>query len=1064
MSRTTSATSGGETAAAAPHQHHHNASTVQSVESQGSGPNRGTGTAFYQSDLERKLELLEVRFSQPLPNHHHHHHHHQPQNSRSPSAATMASDTTASCQRSISSRSPTGGSPTATMAVARAHIDSQQHHSFGFDSPASNNNNNNINNAGNNRQSLPGSTAKPLLQTRSKRASMHRRSSSLGATTPRLDLVRQAADRQMQKVAATTTVALQQHDRFLVASSSCSEVSSESSTRQLHNRSTGRDNHHDHRVLPLPPAAINSAVTTVDSPALTTPPLPPQNPSRKRKSVPVKVEVPSVKETFQNDENDTCNKRNKSLHAGSLQSVQRTLTNLKNGSNTFNTLGTSTRGAPGKLDVDDPSSHQSKAMAKTNFGNSMSKGIAAQRALSIIVNDDTDKATVEIPLQEKDPSVRDQALSMTPRRQTSKKALTSPRRQSSSASHETLESKKPVTRLQHRTLQNNSTLYDFFSVTSAPLNNKRRKASTKDKPPTLSSENPGDLSSEHVYSIEAGALSPRKASHRKMSADAAEVDGPPMDLSVQKRIEELEKTCRDQEEQLKAVANNRTILHTALQSALDQREKEMKALKEKQAAWQSRSQNVLEEYVRAEATRSARLVREQLASDGARLGRLVYSRAGIRSAAVENWEEGHAICSLVQRKNAWKEKRKRLEQRYREAQKVAQQWLSPSKAATPPGEDRSPSKNSQCRDDGRTSMGEWPLVQSKMDAVQAVESARFHLENLRKEERELLAEEQKLNDEKGAHIRALKRVASEDASRFRTCLKMHGRYVLKCLLGKGGFSEVWRAFDLLELREVAVKIHQLDPRWSESKKENYTKHVSREYEIHRNVRHPRIVSLFDVFEIDNNSFATVLEFCEGTDLDTMLKEKRRLPERDAKSILLQILSGMQYLSQPSDDGTRQGIIHYDLKPGNILFDEFGDAKITDFGLSKIVDAPDPSESMELTSQGVGTYWYLPPECFVTDETVRISNKVDVWSIGVIFYQMLFGKRPFGDGQTQDAILSNRTMLNAHQVPFPDKPQVSEECKTFIRNCLSYDQTFRPTIAQICEHSYVTKTTSSKKEV
>lgn len=184
---------------------------------------------------------------------------------------------------------------------------------------------------------------------------------------------------------------------------------------------------------------------------------------------------------------------------------------------------------------------------------------------------------------------------------------------------------------------------------------------------------------------------------------------------------------------------------------------------------------------------------------------------------------------------------------------------------------------------------------------------------------------------------------------------------------------MWRAFDLQSFRHVAVKIHQLESSWSDAKKENYTKHVSREYEIHRDVRHPRIVSLHDVFEIDTDSFATVLEYCDGSDLDTLLKDRGRLPERDARAILLQILSGMRYLCSPSADGRRQGIIHYDLKPGNILFDKDGNAKITDFGLSKIVDTAEDGggDSMELTSQGAGTYWYLPPECFLMDQDVRI---------------------------------------------------------------------------------------------
>lgn len=84
--------------------------------------------------------------------------------------------------------------------------------------------------------------------------------------------------------------------------------------------------------------------------------------------------------------------------------------------------------------------------------------------------------------------------------------------------------------------------------------------------------------------------------------------------------------------------------------------------------------------------------------------------------------------------------------------------------------------------------------------------------------------------------------------------------------------------------------------------------------------------------------------------------------------------------------------------GNILLtggNVSGDIKITDFGLSKIMDSDnyDPEHGMELTSQGAGTYWYLPPECFVVGKTPpKISSKVDVWSIGVIFYQCLYGKK------------------------------------------------------------------------
>ncbi|XP_022729160.1 serine/threonine-protein kinase TOUSLED-like isoform X6 [Durio zibethinus] len=161
----------------------------------------------------------------------------------------------------------------------------------------------------------------------------------------------------------------------------------------------------------------------------------------------------------------------------------------------------------------------------------------------------------------------------------------------------------------------------------------------------------------------------------------------------------------------------------------------------------------------------------------------------------------------------------------------------------------------------------------------------------------------------------------------------------------------------------------------------------------------------------------------GKDLDAVLKATPVLPEKEARIIIVQIFQGLVYLNKRA-----QKIIHYDLKPGNVLFDELGVAKVTDFGLSKIVEDDVGSQGMELTSQGAGTYWYLPPECFELSKTPLISSKVDVWSAGVLLYQMLFGRRPFGHDQTQERILREDTIIKARKVEFPSRPTISNEAK------------------------------------
>ena len=132
-----------------------------------------------------------------------------------------------------------------------------------------------------------------------------------------------------------------------------------------------------------------------------------------------------------------------------------------------------------------------------------------------------------------------------------------------------------------------------------------------------------------------------------------------------------------------------------------------------------------------------------------------------------------------------------------------------------------------------------------------------------------------------------------------------------------------------------------------------------------------------------------------------------------------------------------------------------EVKLTDFGLSKILPEDTESDSIDLTSQGAGTYWYLPPECFVMGKAPpKISSKVDVWSVGIIFYQSLYGKKPFGNNLSQASILEQKTILKATNIDFPTKPAVSAEAKNFIRKCLTYKKDERVDVIALAEDPYL----------
>jgi len=514
--------------------------------------------------------------------------------------------------------------------------------------------------------------------------------------------------------------------------------------------------------------------------------------------------------------------------------------------------------------------------------------------------------------------------------------------------------------------------------------------------------------------------------------------------TLEKQLEETEKRRNEAEQQLEALRQELLQSRAQISQEAEHKSRQLDIIK-----------SALEVSAREAAVRAAREERKNLGNESFELGRLVY-RAGLGR---DTWEDGDADRQLRKKADILVKKKEALKK---------------ANAATK-------NQNKPC-----------PHGFEALDFIAEEEFFKAKAAALRREESELSNERVELDLKKISHVRAWSRAKAEDTSRFRHRPVLHKRYLLLSLLGKGGFSEVWLALDLENPKEhVAIKLHELDPTWTDDKKRAYVRHVAREYSIQRDLDHPTVVKLLDVFEVDADAFATVLEYCDGADLESLLKARKLLSEKEAKPILLQVLAGLKHLHTPQrlpNGRTRGPIIHFDLKPGNILFDHLGRVKITDFGLSKILPnfnntntMNGAATSLELTSQGAGTYWYLPPECFARptvtnrlpptseDHQVlqtqnissvpkgpRINPSVDVWSVGVIFYQMLFGGRPFGEGQTQASLLSERTMLTAgyHGVDFPPKPTISEDAKDFIRLCLRHSQAERPNIKTLCDHKYV----------
>ncbi|MEN9993282.1 MAG: hypothetical protein RLY83_852 [Actinomycetota bacterium] len=249
-----------------------------------------------------------------------------------------------------------------------------------------------------------------------------------------------------------------------------------------------------------------------------------------------------------------------------------------------------------------------------------------------------------------------------------------------------------------------------------------------------------------------------------------------------------------------------------------------------------------------------------------------------------------------------------------------------------------------------------------------------------------------------------------------------GRYRLISRIAVGGMGEVWKAHDPIILRDVAIKIlkpeYLGDPGFLERFRTE-AKHAAR-------VNHEGIANVYDYGE-DAGSAFLVMELVPGDSLAKILEQRKFLPQMEVLDIVAQTARALYAAHQ-------EGLVHRDVKPGNLLITPEGQVKITDFGIARVAD----QVSLTATGQVMGTVQYLAPEQ-ATGKPATPST--DIYSLGIVAYEALAGRRPF-TGENQ----MNIAMSQIRDVPPPLPEELDPSVQELIMACLAKKAVMRPATA------------------
>jgi hypothetical protein len=253
-----------------------------------------------------------------------------------------------------------------------------------------------------------------------------------------------------------------------------------------------------------------------------------------------------------------------------------------------------------------------------------------------------------------------------------------------------------------------------------------------------------------------------------------------------------------------------------------------------------------------------------------------------------------------------------------------------------------------------------------------------------------------------------------------------GRYELKELVGSGGMSSVYCAFDTLLERNVALKI--LHPQYGEDA--DYVERFRREARAVAQLSHPNIVTVIDRGEEDGRQFI-VFELIDGENLKELVERGGPLPVRRVLELGLEVGRALAFAHA-------QGLVHRDVKPQNVLLNGDGGAKVTDFGIVRSLDAVGNTE----TGTVLGTSHYIAPEQARGD---RVDAQTDIYSFGVVLYELLAGDVPYpGDNFLTVAMKHVNEPVPSVLERRPDAPI---RLASLIERCMAKDPRDRPASMQ-----------------